>query len=495
MSINMAFADPLSAMQNYYNNINVITNAPDIVNGQSAGIISGGGFAVRSQSVTFQPFSFSPPSFDASCGNINFYSGAFSYINNTDQLIQFLQNSVMSAAVPIMISALKAAAPNIAGTIMSFFDAAQKMLNMASNSCQLGTGLGNYVGKEIQLAAYSSSTQGGDAGTALTGTTTSGNSQYKASSLLSKVTGDMNDWYTRFNGAINGNFGSNSADADLYRKLLKQNGSLMWKGIQSLSNVSSTAYGGDPSQWTDIANFIISVTGDVTLYTDASGDMRAFPNKSLIDVRALYTSSGDSGSIDLYSCSKFNAENPVECAGVNGDYNYPKVNISLTDNRLVLNQIQATIDNIQNVFVSNKPLVDMDKQIIARSPVPIFAMAQAMADAGLAPLISSQLQPYKKYIAFAIISKLFYDLLNISNTALAAIAQDNTEPKAQNAVTSLRDRIRSQLAVLNADASGSIGNVDPQKMLYQINYFRSYAMSVYSPSLVQKVQFAKQFGN
>ena len=166
---NVVFADVNSAMNSYMNNISVTGNAATITHTQSANVMSAGGFATRSQSVTLQPFSFSPPSFSSSCGNIDFYGGSFSYLSNTDQLMKFLQNTIVTAAPLIFMQALKVISPDLQGSIQEFFDAAQKLVNLASNSCQLGTYLGTMAGTALGNAtkdAMGANAANGDGGVA-----------------------------------------------------------------------------------------------------------------------------------------------------------------------------------------------------------------------------------------------------------------------------------------------------------------------------------------
>ena len=59
---------------------------PNNYRDQAAGYYSGGGFAMRTKSGSFQPFSLTAPSFKAGCGGIDMYMGSFSMISS-DQLV------------------------------------------------------------------------------------------------------------------------------------------------------------------------------------------------------------------------------------------------------------------------------------------------------------------------------------------------------------------------------------------------------------------------
>ena len=143
LCVSNANADVNQAVDNFFSSITADVNVPTVTQNQSAGVISFGGIATRSQTINLQPMTYTPPSFNTSCGNMNFYSGSLTFMTNTDQLIAFMQNTLMTAGMTAVMTALKAATPNIAGTLQSMMDAAQKMMGMFNNSCQLGMALGN----------------------------------------------------------------------------------------------------------------------------------------------------------------------------------------------------------------------------------------------------------------------------------------------------------------------------------------------------------------
>nr|WP_298059393.1 conjugal transfer protein TraH [uncultured Halomonas sp.] len=109
---------------------------------QTRGVVSGGGFRVRTPIVEEQPFNFQMPSADASCGGIDMFAGSFSYIN-TDQLIE-LGRAIMSNAKNYAFKlALGVVSNKIQAQLQQLEDVMQKLNEMSMNSCEWGKGLVN----------------------------------------------------------------------------------------------------------------------------------------------------------------------------------------------------------------------------------------------------------------------------------------------------------------------------------------------------------------
>jgi len=484
------------AMNQFYSNVSATTNPATVVQTQSANIMSAGGFSTRSQSVTLQPFAFSSPSFKSSCGNIDFYGGAFSYLSNTDQLMKFLQNTLITAAPLIFINAMKAVSPNLAGSIMSFFDSAQKLLNLASNSCQLGTYLGNmgggYIGGALSNTQLFSSGSSGDATGSMVHNTVSGDSGGSLSNSIQGYSATVSKWADTLNGVLNPDPSTlNGTDGAILKQLSLANGSVIWKGMQQLGNVScSTCVSSDGMR--NLSNLIISLIGDVYVIPDAGDPMsiKSVPIKAMItDVAKLYT--GIPAGTSVYECaaSKYQPGTPVECYDKGVSTYYPVGSLSTGFKE----QVMAMINHLQDHFVSNKPLNSDDLQLIAISKVPVYQMAQAMQDAGMSPQIASVLGGYSEFIAFSLTQAIMADAMSMARAALSTRnVQSNDE--AKKAVLTLTDKINDVQNKLNAD-SQQFSNQDIVSMLQKINFLRSYAMAQYSPAMTEKIQFARAFNN
>lgn len=475
------------AMNNFYNNVTVTTNPATAVQTQSANIYSAGGFSTRSQSVTFQPFSFTKPSFSASCGNIDFYGGAISFFKNGDQLMKYLQNTIITAGTVMFINTMKSLSPNLAGTIMSFFDASEKLLNMSSNSCQMGTYLGNKAGSmggALANAMGWSNANSEDAGAALTGGTVGGNGSSSLSQSLDGFNNTISKWSDTLNGVLNPDLNSDSSG--LTQQIAQTYGSVIWKGLQQLGKVQCSTCTND--NLVNIANLVVSLTGDVYI-TAENGITRVIPIPAQIqNISNFYTGLPDSTMV--YNCpsSDYNPLDPVECYSTNNGYGQT---VPLSQG--FKEQVMTMVQHLQNHFVQNTPLSQADLQLIAISKIPVYQMAQALQDAGLVDSITNILNEYSEYIAYSLTQSLMTETLSMARTALLA---KNVEGNDQ-AVESLRlleGRINEIKAQLNIDGR-KYANKDIVQMIQDINYLRSMAQSQYSPSLVDKLQFARSFNN
>lgn len=486
-SIGLTFADVNQAVDNFFSSMQANVNVPTVTQNQSAGVLSFGGVSTRSQTINLQPLTFTPPSFNQSCGNMNFYSGSLTFMTNTDQLIAFLQNTLMTAALTAVMTALKAATPNIAGTLQSTMDAAQKMLGMFNNSCQLGMALGN-AGYSTVSDMFTKSKQqsygdSADASAAEVNATTSGSSGSSIADKMNKIADNYHDWVNR-NAAMNPL--DQKAGVDDFSKTY---GSILWKGMQTkiLYKLPYTSVG--TQDVANIANLVISLTGDVVIYPPAdngAGMEARYIQPTIIDLRQFMVS--ESSSTDVFNCNNFQPTNPGECTN---PFNlstgsYPKS----TYNGSVMKKISGAIMDIQKHFINNASLTSDDMFIIAASPVPIFAMAQTLDDLGMSGSISSYLNYYKEQIAFEILSKLIQISANLANEATVSRTNEKTVSSVQSLMSSIGN-IQAQLGIY----SQQYVKKNPAEIMMELNYLQGMAQNMMSPMIMQKVNYAKQIGS
>lgn len=485
----IANADVNSAVDNFFNSIkdpNISVNGPTIVQNQSAGIISGGGLSTRSQVVNLQPMTFTPPSFNTSCGNMNFYSGSLAFMTNTDQLVAFMQNTLMTAGITAVMTALKAATPNIAGTLQSMFDAAQKMLGMFNNSCQLGMALGNSADSWMydRLAKAKAQAHGdsSDASDAEINSTTGGGSATNLAQNMSKIADSYHSWVSK-NASMNPNDNSGIVD-DMANKY----GSVIWKGMQALHLYNLPISSGSADDVASIANLVISLTGDLILYSpgnDGTGMAARVIPPSIVDVQQFMTN--QKANLIVYNCTYFSTISPGECTqGDLATMTYP----TTAFNGGIVSTIQTAMNDIQQHFVSGTPLTDNDMLIISISPVPIFAISQALDDIGMTASITNFLSLYSEQIAFEILQKLVDTSLGLAVQAASTRSNNDTQQSIANFVGSITTLQRQ----INSFATLYVKK-DPVVIIQELNYLRGYAQNQMSPQIMQKVNFAKQLGS
>lgn len=474
------------AVDNFFNSITADVSGPSYVHDQSAGVISAGGFATRSQAVDLQLGYITPPSFNTSCGNMNFYSGSFTFMTNTDQLLSFLKNTLMTAGITAVMTALKSATPNIAGTLQSMIDQANQLMGMFNNSCQLGTALGSMAGTQMSDAISKSSSQSlkdsADASSAFINNTLGGGAQ-KITDNMKKVTDAYQNW-------VNSGGTGDTSDENI-QKFQETYGSIIWKGMQSNAHFMIPSGSGQAGV-VDLANLIVSLTGDVMIYSPSDNGTAIKSAKvppTITDIKQFLT--GKSKNLEVYACTGFNPQKPVECKGQRDDklgtYVYTKAPFAGN----MMTKIENATKHIQDHFVNDTALTTEDMFVISISPIPIYAIAQTLDDIGMATSINSVLAKYQKQIAFEILSRL----VNMSMEVAIQAMVGRTNPMTINQIDLLQKRIENiqeQINTMSADYSNA---KDPVQILQELNYLKSYAQNLTSPEIMQRINFAKQLNN
>ncbi|TXI97955.1 MAG: hypothetical protein E6Q32_10885 [Neisseriales bacterium] len=486
-----SFADVNQAVDNFFNSIQTDVNVPTVTQSQSAGVISGGGFSTRSQNINLQVAQFTPPSFSTGCGNLNFYSGSLSFMTNTDQLIKFLQNTLMTAAITAVMTALTAATPNIAGNIKSMMDQANKIMGMFNDSCQLGTALGNvsgtWMGDAYQKTTGSSLKTSGDAAGAFINNTVSGSGTGTIANNLSKLADQYHDWVSK-----NANTNPATDDATV-RQFAQTYGSVMWKGMQSMQQFNIPGTSGGSNSVSDLANLVISLTGDVIIYSpDSNGTGKSVLSipPAIHDVKDFMTESAP--TLTLYNCTYFSTDKPGECNNENVT-DFTKIDYSknkVTWKGGVVKKVRAAMMDIQNHFVNNTSLTQDDLLIVAISPIPLFAVAQALDDIGMASSINNVLILYADQISFEVVQRLVNVSLTIATRATAGRSNADTAPAIQNLVSTI-----SQLQDQVNSYSSQFVKTDPVEIMQKLNFLKAAAQNSMSPEIMQRVNFARQLGN
>jgi len=492
---NMVSADVNQAVDNFFDSIssNSSISGPTMVQNQSAGVMSLGGIATRSNVVDLNPVQFTPPSFNSSCGNINFYSGSLSFMTNTDQLLQFMQNTLMTAGITAALTALKSATPNIAGTIQSLFDAAQKMLNMFNNSCQLGMALGNsadsWMYDRLGKAKSQSYATSADASDAEINSTTGGSSGSKLADKMNDITNKYHDWVNK-NAVWNPNDGS--PEGGVIDSIANKYGSVIWKGLQALHlYVLPVDNKGQTMDVPSLANLTISLVGDLIIYppnADGTGTLVRRIPPSINSIADFISST--TATIPTYNCSYFSTTVPGECSGTQVDYaklQYPIVNY----NGGIMVKIKAAMQHIEDHFTQGTTLNQNDYMIISISPIPIYTVAQTLYDIGMGDSINSMLNMYSEQIAFEILQRLIGLSISLANQATT----QRTNSDTQAYIASFIQSITQKQNEINSYSTKYTKKYNPVEILQQLNFLKSYAQDLMSPEILQKVTFAKQLEN
>jgi len=121
------------------------TTPPGTYEGQTRGYLTGGGMSLRFPQNRLDLVSVSLPKIRAGCEGIDFFLGAFSYIN-ADQLIAKLK-AIGSASLGYAFQlALEAISPQISGIIKHFENVTERINNLNLSSCQAARALVDATG-------------------------------------------------------------------------------------------------------------------------------------------------------------------------------------------------------------------------------------------------------------------------------------------------------------------------------------------------------------
>lgn len=107
---------------------------------QSRGGFVGGGLYMRAPIKNITLITFDPPRYDAGCGGIDMFNGAFSFIN-TDQLVQLFRAVAANAVGVLFKAAINAISPQIGNLMSEFQNKIQQLNSLMKNSCQIANQL------------------------------------------------------------------------------------------------------------------------------------------------------------------------------------------------------------------------------------------------------------------------------------------------------------------------------------------------------------------
>ncbi len=367
-------------------------------------------------------------------------------------------------------------------------DSAQKMLGMFNNSCQLGMALGNaadsWAYDRIAKAKGQSYGDSADASSAEINATTNGASGSKITDKMKTIADNYHAWVNK-NATMNP-FEQKAGTMEMAAKY----GSVIWKGMQALKLYNLPLSTGTQNDISSIANLVVSLTGDAVIYSptdDGTGFSARYIPPAISDIKQFMTSESD--SISTYNCTYFQTSNPGECTGEKFKMDTSPYPVNQFTGGIV-KKIRTAVNDIQEHFVNNKVLTNDDMLIIAISPTPIFAMAQALDDMGMTGSISFYLNGYSPQIAFEVLQKLINTSLSLAMQA--SVARNNSDTGAT--VQKLVDNIGMLQTQINSYSSQYIVK-NPAELLQELNYLRGQAQNMMSPMIMQKVNFAKQIAN
>jgi conjugative transfer pilus assembly protein TraH len=117
--------------------------SPGAYMAQTRGMITGGSFSARAPRLPLNLVSISPPSIKAGCGGLDMYFGGINFISRAEftQLLKNIGQNAMGYAFELGLETL---CPTCNATIKSLADKINKLMDMATNTCDAAKKIVNW---------------------------------------------------------------------------------------------------------------------------------------------------------------------------------------------------------------------------------------------------------------------------------------------------------------------------------------------------------------
>jgi conjugative transfer pilus assembly protein TraH len=372
-----------------------------VYQGQSSTVIAGGGLTTRVPNRTFNPITFSPPSFSSGCGGIDLYLGAFGFPSSAE-MTAFMRNVGQAAGGIAFSIALKALSPELDSTINDFSQRIQKMVAEYKNACKAASALVEGVsGKSMtelkkEACEYGRSVRNDD-------TQCETNSADVAKTKQDAVQ----------------NANANPA------AMLNPERNVVWRALNSVD------YGDTLTQAEK--EFIMSITGTVIFVIDNPNDnaaprvIRKDPVKASIDemINAIRGERGATNvSMEVYKCTHKATAAPDDNAqmAINNCLNAQPTTTNIGGG--FLNKLMTSKDAVitairtRSSVVSNSSLVNHYSILHGASPLPLLKVIQASASNRNSMMSESLVDTYLEITATQM-------AIRYLRHALGAISQTN----------------------------------------------------------------------
>jgi len=395
---------------------------PQVAHTQEGGYYSGGSGYIRTPVQELQLANIQLPSISAGCGNIDIFTGAFSFIDG-DQLINFGKKVMQDAPTFAVELALQTWAPSVASKLETLQKWVQDINSASMSSCQaaeLGVGaiagaFENSAGKQFLCQSYAA--QNNKYADWLSG-------EQKCSD--DSTADDMNK----------------KAKSDpKIKDLVKADRNIVWYVLQKNAFLKD-----DP----EVAELLMSITGTI-IYGDSLTDKRTYVSmlndkSDMLIKNLLY-----GGKVNIYKCKDGKSAEKCLIISKAGDADYSPVDIQKSSSLVTV--IQKDLESIGNKFLSGAKTTDIDDNITASTPFPVLKFITVNLEAGQEP-------PYAKYadiLAREILTTYLTNLESIVKQSLAAKANSGDDEDFKTIIKNIA-LAQNVISSIKTDAYQSINN-------------------------------------
>jgi len=141
----LAFAD----IKNWLDSAVYELESGDTIDTQSHKLYYGGGFRLRTNDYSFQPFTVIPPKLRAGCGGIDLVFGGFGYFQ-PEYLVKFGQKIIQQAPAFAFKIALETFCPSCQKIMTELENLANLINNLSLSSCQIASSLSDFTSTKLR---------------------------------------------------------------------------------------------------------------------------------------------------------------------------------------------------------------------------------------------------------------------------------------------------------------------------------------------------------
>ena len=389
---------------------------------QEGGYYSGGSGYIRTPNKNMQFANIQLPSISAGCGNIDMFTGGFSFVSGS-QLVDFGKKVMQSAPTFAVQLALQTWAPSVASELKTIQQWVQAINNFNMSSCQAA-----------QLAV------GGIAGAFAN----SSAKQFLCQSYASQ-NNKFSDWLSSKQHCGNDSTADSmnqAAKSDpAIKDLIKENRNIVWYVLQKNAFLQS-----DP----EVAELLMSITGTI-VYGKSLTDKHTYVSLLTDSSDGLVKSLLYGGKLNIYQCTDgYDQEKCLKIAK-DGDAGYTA--ITITKEKSLVYRLEQILRSMGDQFVSGNATTAIQDNITESTPFPVLKFITVDLEAGQAP-------PYREYAdieARQILTAYLTKLESVVKQSLAAQANSGDDDDFKTILSNIK-RAETIVASITTDAYDRINN-------------------------------------
>ncbi len=360
----------------YYN-----TNSPAIYQDQAAGHITGGGGLLRNRVKNIQPFNVELPKVSyGNCGDIDIFSGSFSWIS-ADELTDTLKNIGSSAAAYATMLAMETISPQIANNIKQLQSWSNQINQINLNSCELGASAAAAIWPQSQAAS---------------------NAICRDRMVAGGIAGDYIQGRHKCSDKNTRKKQNNEADKE-NPEIIKQNSNVAWQLLSNDQLIKDS----------QLKHLFMSLSGTiVTNDSSESGKPQISWYPSKIEDNNFLKKLLNGGSLELYGCGE-SGKDP-KCLNVQ------KRIYQLSKEASFGGKVTRLLNGMQTKILSgggsnDQPFDEEEKSLLQKTNLPILKLINLVA-ASRNGYSSINLMNYSEEIAIDIMCQYLQEIMQLIRT-------------------------------------------------------------------------------